>query len=282
MLLLLPWWLAQPPLPLLASAAQVCLVKPGSSQDSTLLSPQGSKAATGLLEHSDKVQQVQMCPLADFTCIVIALGTGMQVWDAAGSQLLFSWALPPTKLVSGLAPVPTFARGIAANIAADGSAQICLGASSGLVYIFDAPRPSSIALVAALQHHTSAVTALGSSWQGRRGNLTNDVTCSLVSSDDGGAVCLWEAASASSYTQRHALMGHGTPCVALAVRGETVVAAFQDGVVRLHDMMSVLFSVCWNNMAITGAVFTGDDDSDNSLVAAAAYDTDTLQLWQLP
>ena len=61
--------------------------------------------------------------------------------------------------------------------------------------------------------------------------------CSLVSSDDGGAVCLWEAASASSYTQRHALMGHGTPCVALAVRGETVVAAFQDGVVRLHDMV---------------------------------------------
>ncbi len=37
------------------------------------------QAATGLLEHSDKVQQVQMCPLADFTCIVIALGTGMQV-----------------------------------------------------------------------------------------------------------------------------------------------------------------------------------------------------------
>ena len=101
----------------------------------------------------------------------------LQVWDAAGSQLLFSWALPPTRLVSGLAPVPTFARGIAANIAADGSAQICLGASSGLVYIFDAPRPNSIALVAALQHHTSAVTALGSSWQGRRGNLTNDVTC---------------------------------------------------------------------------------------------------------
>ena len=59
-----------------------------------------------------------------------------------------------------------------------------------------------------------------------------------MSSDDGGAVCLWEAASASSYTQRHALLGHGTPCVALAVRGETVVAAFQDGVVRLHDMVS--------------------------------------------
>ena len=37
------------------------------------------QAATGLFEHSDKVQQVQMCPLADFTCIVIALGTGMQV-----------------------------------------------------------------------------------------------------------------------------------------------------------------------------------------------------------
>ena len=62
--------------------------------------------------------------------------------------------------------------------------------------------------------------------------------CSLVSSDDAGAVCLWEAASASSYTRRHALVGHGTPCVALAVRGETVVAAFQDGVVRLHDMVS--------------------------------------------
>ena len=59
-----------------------------------------------------------------------------------------------------------------------------------------------------------------------------------MSSDDGGAVCLWEAASASSYTQRHALLGHGTPCVALAVRGETMVAAFQDGVVRLHDMVS--------------------------------------------
>ena len=37
------------------------------------------QGATGLFEHSDKVQQVQMCPLADFTCIVIALGTGMQV-----------------------------------------------------------------------------------------------------------------------------------------------------------------------------------------------------------
>ena len=85
------------------SLLQVSLVKLGSPQDGVLLSPQGSKvsmtpapldasmllpvqlscavqAATGLFEHSDKVQQVQICPLADFTCIVIALGTGMQVW----------------------------------------------------------------------------------------------------------------------------------------------------------------------------------------------------------
>ena len=52
--------------------------------------------------------------------------------------------------------------------------------------------------------------------------------------------------------------------------------------VLLLLQMSVLLSVCWNNMAITGAAFTGDDDSDNCLVAAVAYDTDTLQLWRLP
>ena len=52
--------------------------------------------------------------------------------------------------------------------------------------------------------------------------------------------------------------------------------------VLLHVQMSALLSVCWNNMAITGAVFTGDDDSDDCLVAAIAYDADTLQLWRLP
>ena len=59
----------------------------------------------------------------------------------------------------------------------------------------------------------------------------------LVSCDDQGTICIWEAASDSNYKCVGTIEG-GVPCCSLAVRKGFIVAARTDGCVRIYGLVS--------------------------------------------
>ncbi len=126
-----------------------------------------------------------------------------------------------------------FARGAAINIAADGSANICFGASSGLLHVLEVDEVGRFRGPSTFAHHTAPITAIGSAYQSRQGRFvtsaqrvgsdhdeapsysmlmrcgtapacptirwTEDLASSIITADESGEVAVWAAESAGSY-----------------------------------------------------------------------------------
>lgn len=88
-----------------------------------------------------------------------------------------------------------------------------------------------------LSQHKQPIVALGSSYQSRRGEWADDLGSELVSCDDQGTVCVWQAKRNDCYECVTTIEG-GVPCCSLAVRRAFIVAAQVDGQVKLYGLVS--------------------------------------------
>lgn len=87
------------------------------------------------------------------------------------------------------------------------------------------------------QHRGHLIVALGSALQSRRGSWADDLGCELISCDEQGTICVWEAQRADRYNCVQTIQG-GMPCSGLAVRKGFVIAGRTDGAVRIYGLVS--------------------------------------------
>ncbi|GFH17169.1 WD_REPEATS_REGION domain-containing protein, partial [Haematococcus lacustris] len=155
-----------------------------------------------------------------------------------------------------------FARGAAMNIACDGSANMCFGASNSCLYVLEVDPlgcPTSL----------PAICLQFDEW-------TDDLGSSLVSADESGSLTVWEAASASSYKAVASLGEAKVPAVALAVRHEFVVAARLDGCIQVFSLRSKVlraelaahsrFLTCMDIHPTKDIIVTGAEDGSISVM----------------
>ncbi|EFJ46699.1 hypothetical protein VOLCADRAFT_118068 [Volvox carteri f. nagariensis] len=134
-----------------------------------------------------------------------------------------------------------FARGVAINVANDGTPHICFGTSAGAVFaleLSEADGKFKSALVPLPKHHKTAITAVGSAYQSRQGKWTEDLGCHLVTCDEAGGIAVWlaERIGKQGFSLVTAVPPTGQPAVSVAVRRDLVVAARLDGAVQLYGL----------------------------------------------
>jgi len=93
------------------------------------------------------------------------------------------------------------------------------------------------------EHCGHMIVSLGSAFQSRRGTWADDVGCELVSCDECGDICVWEAQQADTYFCRQKIQG-GIPCSGLAVRHGFIIAARTDGIIRIYALVSADSGSC--------------------------------------
>ncbi|GBF91359.1 hypothetical protein Rsub_04099 [Raphidocelis subcapitata] len=211
------------------------------------------------------VQSVCACSVGGSVLIAVGGDVGLQVWDESGSGLLFFWPLPEYTASPSAPPPPSsgFVRGLAFNAAAaDGPcyAHLCAGTSGSDIAVFEitaaaagsrgggaARNPPSICLAARLagvHDGGSAVTALGSAFQSRRGGALcegGEGGGELISADDGGRVVVWARRAAGGggggdYVAAATLEDGGAAAAGVGVRRGLVVVARVDGAVRIYGL----------------------------------------------
>ncbi|KAJ9517216.1 hypothetical protein QJQ45_009170 [Haematococcus lacustris] len=292
-----------------AHSRQACTVDPGTSVAEQAM-------AVRRVDSQHVVHTIRAMPHGTLNHLLVCTDDGVQVWDRQVKTLLFSWAFPePERPAPGAPPPPSgqasgvglrhalFARGAAMNIACDGSANMCFGASNGCLYVLEvgtpilplSPCPDLLGCPPSLPaiclqfdesgrlrgptrfpHHTAPITALSSAYASRQGRWTDDLGSSLVSADEIGSLTVWEAASASSYKAVASLGEAKVPAVALAVRQEFVVAARLDGCIQVFSLRSKVlraelaahsrFLTCMDIHPTKDIIVTGAEDGSISVM----------------
>ncbi len=149
-------------------------------------------------------------------------------------QLLFQWHVH-TGAQAQATTSALFCRGIALAESEDNAYLLCVGSSTGKIHTFTAGSAAQIDHNYDLCHHTSPIAALAS---GHTSSTTTSNTGShLASCDDNGAITVFQAKSAGSFEAKHEWEGHGVPCIAVAFKDVTLIAAFCDGSVRLYSLV---------------------------------------------
>lgn len=115
------------------------------------------------------------------------------------------------------------------------------------VQVFSISAGMSIRPTTGVCHSSSPVISLATAFQSRRGGWADDISCELVSCDDQGTVRVWQAQGSSSYVDAGVSMKAGVPCCSLAVRKGFVIAAGNDGCVRIFNLVSTaVATVVWH------------------------------------
>ncbi|KAJ9517428.1 hypothetical protein QJQ45_016804 [Haematococcus lacustris] len=265
-----------------AHSRQACTVDPGTSVAEQAM-------AVRRVDSQHVVHTIRAMPHGTLNHLLVCTDDGVQVWDRQVKTLLFSWAFPePERPAPGAPPPPSsqangvglrhalFARGAAMNIACDGSANMCFGASNSCLYVLEFDESGRLRGPARFPHHTAPITALSSAYASRQGRWTDDLGSSLVSADESGSLTVWEAASASSYKAVASLGEAKVPAVALAVRHEFVVAARLDGCIQVFSLRSKVlraelaahsrFLTCMDIHPTKDIIVTGAEDGSISVM----------------
>ena len=149
-------------------------------------------------------------------------------------QLLFQWDMP-TGAQAQATTSALFCRGIALADSEDNACLLCVGSSTGKIHTFIAGSAAQINHNYDLCHHTSPIAALASGHTSS--TTTNNTSSHLASCDDNGAITVFQAKSAGNFETKHEWEGHGVPCIAVAFKNSTLIAAFCDGSVRLYSLV---------------------------------------------
>jgi len=181
-----------------------------------------------------------ICPIVLSSGSFIALATtlGVQVFDGSGKALKLFWPLPekdaPDRAVEHASTSCCWVR------AASGDVCLCVGSSSGRIYVFGldeggARMPHIATLV---DQMGSSITALGSHLQSRGGRPSPEDPAMLLSGDDSGRVIMYSVPDTRSFTKCGELSGR-TICVGLAARGDLAVVGSIDGVVKVYSLSAL-------------------------------------------
>ncbi len=197
--------------------------------------------------------------------VVLATTRGLQVWDISMDQLLFQWDVP-TEAQAQATTSALFCRGIALAESEDNTCLLCVGSNTGKIHTFTAGSAAQIDHDYDLCHHTWPIAALASGHTSS--TTTNNTGSHLASCDDNGAITVFQAKSAGNFEAKHEWEGHGVPCIAVAIKNSTLIAAFCDGSVRLYSLVRT--QPCFSCLNTWHGLLAGMHNQIRSLVATTA------------
>ena len=186
----------------------------------------GDATANGLQEEdTPTIQQACLFHIQKKCVAVLATSKDLQVWDVDTQQKLYCWDPCPESDRNSPA---SLCRGLALLQVEDGS-LLCVGSDAGIIHTFETSNMSRIQHNYDITHHYAPIAALTSEQA--------STTCMLASSDDHGALTVFQAKSLCNFRVVHSWEGHGVPSVSIAIKGSTLIGAFYDGSVRLHSLV---------------------------------------------
>lgn len=93
----------------------------------------------------------------------------LQVWKDAGAHLIYHWIVPSTRRQQSNHMHSAFAQGICLAYAEDKGVLLCVGTSSGVIYVFKVGHGGdSFEMIKELDGHQGPVLCLGSSFHSNR------------------------------------------------------------------------------------------------------------------
>uniref|UniRef100_A0A7S0ND86 WD repeat-containing protein 54 beta-propeller domain-containing protein n=1 Tax=Pyramimonas obovata TaxID=1411642 RepID=A0A7S0ND86_9CHLO len=189
------------------------------------------------LKDSNVIYESKFVTVRKQVYLVIATDAGVQFWDALGNNILFNFVLPAESPGTSEAHRirSTFMRAIAVVLTAEETEVICVGSTSGDIFVFEG---SGIKFrhVQTLRGHTEAVTSLTSDY-GCRLSEDSGAMRRLFSTDDGGRVIAWDAVSPSMFEKSFIIENEQcVPFVAAAVRDNRLVCALSNGTLCFYNL----------------------------------------------
>jgi WD40 repeat protein len=171
------------------------------------------------------------------TYVIVGTEAALEVWDQACTHLMHAWMLPSDELPAIDSTIPALVRGSAAVIAADKKALLCFGTSKGKVYtanILDGGRLEEP--FASFSNHSAPITAIGSAFNTGRGSWNAEMGTRVVTGDQEGVVCVWDAQSASKLHHVTTIATSNVPVSSIGVKSGLIIVARVDGNVQMYDL----------------------------------------------
>ena len=222
------------------------------------------------------VHHVKYVTLGTHRYLVLAGTFGVYVFDSAGSRTVYHMAVEE---MSKHTPRPiTHACSAAAAASADGSGQLCVGTSAGLVLVFDCSNRGRISQCGSVRTPAEGVAALGSGYDSCQGQSLEEPPL-LAGGDLAGNVTLWAAESAERFVEQ-ARAENAHAVTALRLRGAAVFCALADGGIKVYDAgqglapkLEVRAHSRWN--------YCMDMHPERSLLVTGSNDS-TVTVWKFP
>ncbi|GLC46400.1 WD repeat-containing protein 54 [Pleodorina starrii] len=235
-------------------------------------------------QHADVIHSVVACSHNAATFLVIATDAGLQIWDKTITHLTHVCPLPSAGASEVAARNAYFARGVAINVANDGTPHIAFGTSGGAVFalaLSESDGKFGSVPVALPRHHKSPITAIGSAYQSRQGKWTEDLGCNLVTCDEEGGIAVWQAqhSGAGGFSLLTSIKPTGQPAVSVAVRRDLIVAARLDGAVQLYGLRDGLLRA---DLGAHSRFISAMDIHPTKDIIATVSEDCSLGVWALP
>mmetsp|Transcript_4035 Transcript_4035/g.6887 ORF Transcript_4035/g.6887 Transcript_4035/m.6887 type:complete len:340 (-) Transcript_4035:397-1416(-) len=187
------------------------------------------------LKDSNVIYQSKFVKIREKWYLVLATDAGVQIWDALGNNILFNFVFP-TGLKDPQRKRSNFARGITVVLTAEDVEVICVGSSSGDIFLFEGSG-IKFRLVNTLKGRDQATSDLTSDYACRC-STKSDASRRLISADDGGRVVVYDAISPSMFEKSfffEASSDQG-PCVSVVVRDDRLVCALSTGQLCFYNL----------------------------------------------
>eukprot|EP00899_Mesostigma_viride_P027496 jgi/Mesvir1/7931/Mv11853-RA.1 len=225
------------------------------------------------------VFQSRICSFPGNAYIVLATGTGVQVWDMAGTRMAFSHPMTGADAAPYGDRSP-FMRGISAVVTSDDKELLVVGAHTGNLYVFQ-HEAGKFKFVKSVKEHSAPITDCGSEFQSSGG--ASSKKGQFFSADQDGNIVVWAASDPNSITKSAVLKGDsaGAPCVGVAARGHSLVAAFSDGYIRVYNLGSTQPRLWVEIMGHTRFLSALAMHPTKDVFVTAAEDS-TVNVWSLP
>jgi len=292
------------------------------SQDAVLAGSDAAPKQCGVKDSVD-ILESKFVVIDGNTYLVLATAVGVQFWDAAGNNIVFNYQFGDDNQVDNKVRT-SFAKGITSVIAADDTELICVGSSSGNIFVFEGSAFKFKCVHIIKGEHKEPISALASEY-GDMMSSGQTQQRHLISADDAGQVVVWSALSSTTFTKTNTIARAGFPCCGVKVRGDRLIVAYTDGLLAFYNLdtctkwmeltahsrflsaiaihpskdifatvaedstlnvwtlpdcgnkLEVLMSVSWTDSMLCGVTFCGPD---NNAVAACAFDTEEIRIWQ--
>ena len=207
--------------------------------------------------------QVQWCLIGSRYHLVCTSYSGVQVYGSDGKTVEYVFPLKSSDIDFGSEPEGSyFTRGICAVNATN---QICVGASTGHIFIFNVTDEDEIDLKNTKACHKYAVSAMC--------NVENI----LATGDDYGNIILWDVFE--NYDELCRFQGSSHPCTGLIGQNGYVIGTYTSGHIRVFSIRNeqLFIEIAGHSRPITGIDIHPAHDS-----FVTVGEDSILNVWQFP